>query len=62
MILINYTPLLFEAYIESIATEELTDLQYELEYQGLCIADKCRYLMSVGVNVKPNAALNGITI
>lgn len=62
MIIINYNPLSFEAYIELIAVKELTDWQYELEYQGLCIADKCRYLMSMGFNVKPQATLNGITI
>lgn len=52
----------FNEYVESIATEVLTDNEYELEYQGLFINDKIRYLVNKGINLIPLAAINGINL
>jgi hypothetical protein len=49
-------------YIEQMAVDNLTDEQFELEFQGLFVSDKVRYLAAHGINLIPIATLNGITI
>lgn len=52
----------FDEYIENTAIINLTDKEYELEYQGLIIQDKLRYLITKGVNLTSMALANGITL
>lgn len=59
---INETDVLFDDYVERIACENLTDEEFEMEYQGLFINDKVRLLAKKGINLIPIAALNQVFV